>query len=129
MTTKSKKSKKSKLSIKSVRSKKLARPLKNNYLFFTKKINKLAKKFKKICSKKKKFNSKVYISKTTPGHRDYHISLTNNKEFIKEHKKVILENPIKCEFKIKKIVLFKTKSKGPYRPPWFDSDYTLVCFT
>lgn len=132
MNTKSKKSKSSIRSKKSVKTKKSVRPLKNKYYFFTKKINKLAKKYKKLCSKKKKFNSKVYISKTTPGHRDYHISLTNNRDFIKEHKKVILENPIKCEFKIKKIVLFKTKSKGPYRPSWYDkkdSDYPLVWFT
>ena len=73
----------------------------------------------------------MHISKTTPGYRDYHISLTNNRDFIKKYKKQILKNPIMCEFKIKKIILFKTKSEGPYRPPWFknNSDYPLVWFT
>lgn len=99
-----------------------------NYMIFS--TLKLANFWHKLCSKTQNFNTKIYATNIHPG-SETHISLTRDDEFITKYKQIILDNPMVCTFKITDFILFKTKSKGPYRPPWFkeNSDYPLIWFT
>jgi hypothetical protein len=107
---------------------------KKKYLYNNKKfykiVSKLSNKYKYLLSKKK-ILSYLYITKNHPVDKFNHISITNNKYFINKYKKYIKKYPIKCEFKIKEFILYKTKTKVPHKPVWFrkNSDYPLVWFT
>lgn len=101
-----------------------------SYKYLINESLKTAKYWSKLCSKKKSFNSKIIVTTKHPAN-DAHISLSNDKQFLNEHKQNILDNPMTCKFKIKKFILFKSKNKGPYKPPYFDknADYPLIWFT
>ena len=102
-----------------------------NYRQYSKKIIRLYNFYKKVCEKRRPMNTKAIILEHHPANPFTHISLTNDSEFISKYSDILKKNPVKCYFNIKKLILFKTKSKGPHLPKWFNenADYPLVWFT
>ena len=102
-----------------------------NYRQYTKKIKRLYNFYKKVCEKRRPMNTKAIVIEHHPANPFTHISLTNDIKFINKYKDLLEQKPVKCYFKIKKFTLFKTKSKGPHLPKWFNenADYPLVWFT